>query len=372
MILLCGVACIRPATAQQPQPDGGVYAPPTEKTDSTNHATFPATSTALFQPPHRRSIDLAITGGAGYYRQETSTMFQPTANADFFAQTSDLDLMAGFHWGFSNPSTAALAFGLRLPIKASEDGSSGIFADAALLFTDNGTDTIAFSTGVRAAIAERTGPLEFRLAGEVRRFPFDGDKFLGWAGLELGFVVNLLREEVSDPTPRDSLRAALRYIATSAELDGLDKALSSDEVDRWLDRFWQARNVTGSPRNDARIEYMNRVGYVNQHYGTPRTMGVNTDQGRVYLLYGKPDRMEIENSVNGADRKYALWIDEDRIKGYHTALFLFVSSNYSAAMGTYEGHGEFREIYSNVGGEPSEGVPIDLPSAMQSFIEGFR
>jgi len=42
------------------------------------------------------------------------------------------------------------------------------------------------------------------------------------------------------------------------------------------------------------------------------------------------------------------------------------------AGGTFEGHGEFREIYSNVAGEPSEGIPTDLPSAMANYIEGFR
>ena len=368
MIFLCGLAATRPVHSQQPD---SAKTHVSGSSDSTHQTIFSATNESLFQPPHRRSIDVAITGGAGYYRQGTISTFQPTANADFYAQTSDLDLTAGFHLGFSDPYTAAISLGLRFPIMESEDGTSGFFADGALLITDNGVDTVAFSTGIRAALAERTGPLEIRLAGEVRRFPFDGT-FLGWAGVEFGFVINLEREEITAPTPKDSLRAALRYIATSAELDGLDKASASDEIDKWLDRFWQARNVTGSPQNEARIEYMNRVGYVNQHYGTPRTMGTNTDQGRVYLLYGKPDRIEIENSVNGADKKYALWIDEDRIKGYHTALFLFVSSNYSNARGTYEGHGEFREVYSNVGGEPSEGIPTDLPPAMQSFIEGFR
>jgi GWxTD domain-containing protein len=325
-----------------------------------------------FQQPHQRSIDLAITGGAGYYRQGTTSAFQPTANADFFAQTSNLDLTAGFHWGFSDPSTAGLSLGLRFPIKESDDETSGIFADAALLFTDNGTDTIAFSTGLRAALATRTGPFEFRIAGEIRRFPFGGDQLLAWGGIELGFVINMLHEDVSGPTPKDSLRQALRYIATSDELQQLDETESSVEIDRWLDKFWQKRNVTGSQQNDTRKEYMSRVRFVNEKYGTPRTMGVSTDKGRVYLLYGKPDQIEAANSVNGADRKFELWIDENRVQGHQVALFLFVSSQYSAARGINEGHGEYREIFSNVGGEPSDGIPSDLPLSMQNYIEGFR
>ncbi len=193
-----------------------------------------------------------------------------------------------------------------------------------------------------------------------------------WGGIELGFVMNLLREEISNPTPKDSLRQELRYIATSDELEQLDKTASSADIDRWLDRFWQARNVTGSPQNDARMEYMHRVQVANQKYGTPMKMGVTTDRGRVLLLYGQPDRIEPANSIYGPDRKYELWIEENRIQGYRMALFLFLSSQTSQARGTYEGHGDYREIYSNIPGEPSEALPVDLPTSMYNYIESFR
>ena len=221
----------------------------------------------------------------------------------------------------------------------------------------------------------RTGLLEFRLAGEVRRFPFDGNQFQAWGGIELGVVINLLREEHLTPTPRDSLREELRYIATSDELEQLSKTSSSEEIDQWVDHFWQARNVTGSVRNDAQMEYMHRVKVANEKYGTPIRMGVTTDQGRVLLLYGQPDRVDVENStVYGSDRKYELWVDENRINGYHVALFLFVTSAEATGQGTYSGHGEYREIYSNVAGEPVLDVenpdPTDgLPSRSSAIDE---
>lgn len=343
------------------------------KTDTTHPTMFSATNTDVFKPPHQRTVDVAITGGAGFYSQGTITPFQATANADFYAQTSDLDLTAGFHVGFSDPSTESLSLGLRFAIKQSEDGISGFFADAGLLFIDNGRDTQGFETGFRAALAARNGPIELRFATELRKITFDGQPFEAWGGIELGFVINLLREDIAPPTPKDSLKAELRYIATTAELEELEQTSSSAEIDRWLDKFWQVRNVTGSVKNDARIEYMNRVQFVNEKYGTPRMMGVNTDQGRVYLLYGKPDRIERTNSTfYGSDQKYELWVDQDRVKGNSSGLFLFVWSQIITARGTYEGHGEFREIYSNVAGEPSEGIPTDLPLSMQEYIEGFR
>ncbi len=367
MILLGAMAGVHPARSQQP--DSSSAHP---RTDSIHRTTFAATNTGMFVQRPERTIDLAITGGAGYYRDEPITPFQATANADFYARTKDLDFMVGVHWGFSDPSTKGLSLGLRFPIKESEDESSGFYGDAGLLFMDNGLDSGEFSTGIRAALAMRNGPLEFRVAGELRRFPFGGDPFQAWGGIELGFVINVLREDISELTPKDSIRQEMRYIATSNELEQLSQTESNEDIDRWLDQFWQKRNITGSPRNDAREEYMRRVRMANEKYSSPREMGVSTDRGRVLLLYGKPDRIENENSVYGADRKFELWIDENRVQGHQVAFFLFISSQYSAAKGSYEGHGEYREIYSNVAGEASEGVPNDVPSTMQSYIEGFR
>jgi len=118
---------------------------------------------------------------------------------------------------------------------------------------------------------------------------------------------------------------------------------------------------------------MHRVSVANQKYGTPRTMGVSTDMGRVLLVYGEPDRVEnAESLVYGSDRRFDLWIYQDRIRAFRTGLFLFMTSVRGHAMGEYEGHGEYREIYSNLPGESSEGIPYDLPPAMVSYIEGFK
>ena len=294
IIFFFGALAIKPALAQQPDTAKGHAA---TNADSVQRTAFHPTNTIILPINRGRSIDVAITGGAGSYNNGTITAFQPTANADFFAQTSELDLTAGLHWGFSNPSTKAVSLGVRLPITESEDGSSGFFGDASLLFIDNGTNTDstsdAFSTGLRAALAARSGPFECRVAGEIRTFPFGGNTFEGWAGIEAGFVLNLLRENTPEPTPKDSLKAALHYIATSEEMKTLDEAMTSEDIDAWLNRFWQARNITGSHQNEARQEYMRRVQIANEKYGTPREMGVKTDQGRVLLLYGEPDRTEI-------------------------------------------------------------------------------
>ena len=338
------------------------------KLDSMQKTAFTSTNNSTFSVEPRRTIDMVLAGGAGQYATGTSTIFQPTANADFFARSSELDLSAGLHWGFSDPSTKAFTLGLRFPVSEQEDRSSGIYADADLLFIDNGADSDAFSTGFRAAIAAKWNFIEGRIAGEIRRFPFNGEKTQAWAGIELGISLNLLKEESFEMTPKDSLRAELRYIATTQELKDLDAVRSSDDLDEWLDRFWKARNVSGTLQNDARAEYMDRVQYVNATYGSPIQMGVNTDQGRVVLLYGKPDAIEsVKSVIAGSDRRFTLWIYENRLKGYRHAVILFLHDDKVV----YQNHGDYRQIYSNIPGEYSEGIPIDLPTSMYNYIQSF-
>ncbi|SRR5579883_1622198 len=375
IILLVAVLAVGSLRAQQPD---------TMKPDSLHRVAFtPVTETPEIPMPGR-TIDLALTGGAGYNQVGLSTPFQATANADFFARTQSLDFTAGFHWGFSNPATQALSLGLRFPIAEKPDYSGGIYGDAGILFFDNGGDIDSIWPGLRGAIAWRSLPIEARAAVEFRRFPFEGTQFNFWGGIELGFVINLIREGTSELTLKDTLRAELKYIATTAELEELDRLQSNAEIGAWLDRFWRARNVTGNTPNEAREEYERRIRIANEKYGSPRTLGVTTDMGRVLLIYGEPDRVESAYAVryvnhggsafpeSDPDVSYVLWIDENRIRGHRTAFFLFVRDVGTSARGEYNTHGEYREVYSNIAGEPSDGLPTDLPSSMKSYIEGFR
>jgi GWxTD domain-containing protein len=316
---------------------------------------------------HERTLDAVLTGGAGIYARDSDSVFQPTANIDFFAQTSILDLMAGVHVGFSKPITKAFTVGLRFPVSGS--ATNGLYADLGLLFFDRGVEDDAFSSGLRAALVGRVQSinLEYRFAGEVRQI-FSGN-LEAWAGVELGFFYNLLREEVHAPSRKDTLLADLRYIATSGELDQLREAKTDAELDSVVERFWKARDLTpATPLNEARREYEQRVRFVDSTFGSEYRMGVTTDQGRVYLLYGQPDRVESVSSTDETTRRYQLWIYDDRIRNYSTALFLFRTHIGRASSDIFSYHGDFRQIYSNIPGEPSEPLPADIPTSMRSFI----
>lgn len=314
--------------------------------------------------PKRRTLDVVLTGGAGYYVNDTVTSLQPTANIDFFAQTSNLDLTAGVHAGFTKPFTKSFSVGLRLPVSGTS--VDGHYLDASLLFFDDGSDDQAFTTGLRAAFAGRVSSLnfEYRLAGEFRRV-FSGS-LQAWGGIELGFFLNLLSEDIRVPTRKDTLIAALKYIATTSELLELHDAKTDADLDTVIARMWRTRDaVPETPVNEARLEFEHRVREADSNYSTPRQMGVETDQGRVLVLYGEPDRIESAISTIEPGRKYQLWSYSGRVKGLGTAIFLFRTN--AGSIESYA-HGEYRQVYSNIPSEPSDAVPYDLPPNMRSYI----
>lgn len=312
---------------------------------------------------HERTLDAVVTGGAGYYVNDTVTDIQPTVNAEFYAQTSILDLMAGVHVGFGKFVTKSLSVGFRFPLS---DAPNAMALDAGLLFFDAGRADQAFSTGVRAALVGRfpEAHIEYRAAGELREFL--GQALRAWAGIEVGFFFNLARENIRVPSRKDSLLASLSYIATASELEALQASENDEDLDSVVGRFWRARDLTpATPINEARLEYEARIRRADSNFTIARRMGVATDQGRVLLLYGDPDRIESAHSTVEPERRYQLWVYQGRVKGYGTAFFLF-RSNASGI--DAERHGEFRQVYANLPSEPTEPLPQDLPTSLRNYI----
>jgi GWxTD domain-containing protein len=358
-----------------------------------------------------RLIEVVLGGGAGYYQHDGIAPFQAQVNADFYARTKDLIFAAGFHHGFSTPSTNALGLGIRMPI-SEQDSRHGLYGDAQLLLTDNGVDTNIqqsepFETGLRGALALRSGIVEARIAAELRRSPFAEGKVEAWEGLELGVAIPLISSGAHESSRRDTIRQELRYIATNEELQELN-TVAPEDLNRWLKYFWAGHDVAGEPKGEARHEYMARVKEANDKFSTENTLGASTDMGRILILYGNPSGREtgfsslpnMEQNYHSVtqralpsyivvpqDRKFELWSYDNRIMGVQEAMFLFLdlhgipSDSYSLGAGgtplrttnvPVSGRGDFQQIYSNIPGEHSESVPIDLPPSMFTYINNYR
>lgn len=98
-----------------------------------------------------------------------------------------------------------------------------------------------------------------------------------------------------------------RYIATPEEIREFKQLHSLPAKRQFLYDFWQKRNPDPVSRtNSFRVKYLQRVAYANDHFQTGNTPGWQTDRGRVYILYGKPD--QIDRHPNEANsRPYQIW-----------------------------------------------------------------
>src|SRR5579884_3673527 len=69
-------------------------------------------------------------------------------------------------------------------------------------------------------------------------------------------------------------------------------ALKSDaEADQFIALFWARRDPTpGTPENEFKEAFDQRVAYADQHFSTARQKGSLTDRGRILVLFGPPTR----------------------------------------------------------------------------------
>jgi GWxTD domain-containing protein len=121
---------------------------------------------------------------------------------------------------------------------------------------------------------------------------------LGYLGSEFG----VYSEDDCDETFEQ-----LKYIVSSREKEMYQDLKSLDAKREFLYKFWLARDPDPSTlQNEYKKEYMERVKYANENFGTNLRIGYKTDMGRVYIMYGKPDQRDYYR--NQANLKpYEVW-----------------------------------------------------------------
>lgn len=93
-----------------------------------------------------------------------------------------------------------------------------------------------------------------------------------------------------DRPTKDWYQGPVRYIITHQEVKAY-KSLES-ELDRqnFIDWFWERRDITpGTPANEFRDRYQQRVYEANRKFGDTAKPGWKTDMGKIYVLVGPPD-----------------------------------------------------------------------------------
>ncbi|MEN8193837.1 MAG: GWxTD domain-containing protein [Bacteroidota bacterium] len=114
----------------------------------------------------------------------------------------------------------------------------------------------------------------------------------------------LLTEESFPMTEEDieKYRDQIKYFASQNELDLYDR-LNSEGKRNFLIKFWRSRDYNlETPENEFMLDSFARINYANKNFKN----GLNSDMGRVFIIYGQPD--EIENRPMNTNMKpYAIW-----------------------------------------------------------------
>ena len=119
----------------------------------------------------------------------------------------------------------------------------------------------------------------------------------GVKGAEISDFATTFAGAYNDEQQLDLYIEALYPIASEYEKEVASDLITRpgiEEKQAFLYRFWQKRDAL-SPEA-AWLKYKDRIDYVQATFSYPRTKGINTDRGRVYLQYGPPDFVRDEKN----------------------------------------------------------------------------
>jgi GWxTD domain-containing protein len=95
----------------------------------------------------------------------------------------------------------------------------------------------------------------------------------------------------------------VRWIISAEERSAYMALPSDAERLQFIKEFWQRRNPDPtSPENKFKEEHYRRIAYSNTHFATTHP-GWMTDRGRTYIVYGKPDSIDVYPSGERGDAR---------------------------------------------------------------------
>ncbi len=97
------------------------------------------------------------------------------------------------------------------------------------------------------------------------------------------------------------------YIITPEERSTFLALKDDTNRDSFIEHFWARRNPDPtSAENSLKEEHYRRIAYANLHY-TSSEPGWRTDQGRIYIMFGKPDKVESHPGGTNGMYPYEDW-----------------------------------------------------------------
>ncbi|HEX2122003.1 MAG TPA: GWxTD domain-containing protein [Thermoanaerobaculia bacterium] len=85
-------------------------------------------------------------------------------------------------------------------------------------------------------------------------------------------------------------RGPEKFLMTDEEEKAWKGVTSDAAASAFIDLFWARRDPTpGTPRNEFREEFLERVRYADASFGEKRRRGALSDRGQVYIVLGPPE-----------------------------------------------------------------------------------
>jgi len=111
--------------------------------------------------------------------------------------------------------------------------------------------------------------------------------------------------------PVDDMIGPLLYVTDGDDWKNLNNA-SDEERDSVFQAFWDKRDPSpGSPQNELFDEFYRRVDLATRNFGYSRKDGWKTDRGRVFIVFGPPDRVERGTPSRYTQGDYEVWYYDD-------------------------------------------------------------
>jgi GWxTD domain-containing protein len=101
---------------------------------------------------------------------------------------------------------------------------------------------------------------------------------------------------------------SVRYIAETTSGESRSSTQEPDEIARFITEFWARRDPSpGTFENEYRRMFWTRVFDANRRFRSSTTPGWKTDRGKIYILLGEPDSIELNMTTNMTNRGGERW-----------------------------------------------------------------
>lgn len=105
------------------------------------------------------------------------------------------------------------------------------------------------------------------------------------------------------------LNSDVVYIIGDDERLAFLRLKTSEERDQFIEQFWLRRDpAPNTPENEFKTEHYRRIAWVNDRFTTRSGLaGWKTDRGRMYIVYGPPDEIEVHFTGGRMPFPYEDW-----------------------------------------------------------------